>query len=97
MINYECLTDLNNFWYTGEIQVKFFLLKKVIFNNNFLDYQETVEVFLSRATVTDETDVDGRSAFMWAAGKGADHVVAIFIKHNVDIQQVDKNGGTGRW
>ena len=56
-----------------------------------------MEVFLSRATVTDETDVDGRSAFMWAAGKGADHVVAIFIKHNVDIQQVDKNGGTGRW
>ncbi|WAR11074.1 INVS-like protein, partial [Mya arenaria] len=59
--------------------------------NNFDD---TVEVFLSRATVTDETDVEGRSAFMWASGKGADGVVSMFIKHNVDIQQVDKNGGT---
>ena len=52
-------------------------------------------MFLSRATVTDEPDVEGRTAFMWAAGKGADNVTSVFIKHNVDIQQVDKNGGTG--
>ncbi|KAH3749811.1 hypothetical protein DPMN_184325, partial [Dreissena polymorpha] len=59
--------------------------------NNF---DETVEVFLSRANVTDEADVEGRTAFMWAAGKGADQVLETFLKHNVDIQQVDKNGGT---
>jgi inversin len=53
-------------------------------------------MFLARASVTDEADVEGRTAFMWAAGKGADQVISVFIKHNVDIQQVDKNGGSGR-
>ena len=52
-------------------------------------------MFLYRASVIDEPDVEGRTAFMWAAGKGADNVILVFIKHNVDIQQVDKNGGTG--
>ena len=52
-------------------------------------------MFLARASVTDEADVEGRTAFMWAAGKGADQVISVFIKHNVDIQQVDKNGGSG--
>ena len=32
---------------------------------------------------------------MWASGKGADNVIAVFMRHNVDIQQVDKNGGSG--
>lgn len=53
-------------------------------------------MFLSRTTVTDEPDLEGRTAFMWAAGKGADLVISAFIKHNVDIQQQDKNGGTGK-
>ena len=54
-----------------------------------------MEVFLSRPNVTDEPDNEGRTAFMWASGKGADNVIAMFIKHNYDIQQVDKNGGSG--
>ena len=33
---------------------------------------------------------------MWAGGKGADDVVTVFLRSNVDIQQVDKNGGTGK-
>ena len=57
--------------------------------------QDTVEVFLSRKSITDEPDVEGRTAFMWAAGKGADEVIQVFLKHSVDVQQVDKNGGTG--
>ena len=59
-------------------------------------FQETVEVFLSRTSVTDEPDLEGRTAFMWAAGKGADQVISAFIKHNVEIQQQDNNGGTGK-
>ena len=27
---------------------------------------------------------------MWASGKGADNVIAVFMRHNVDIQQMDK-------
>ena len=54
-----------------------------------------MEVFLSRPNVTDEPDNEGRTAFMWASGKGADNVIAVFMRHNVDIQQVDKNGGSG--
>lgn len=33
---------------------------------------------------------------MWAGGKGADDVVTAFLRSDVDIQQVDKNGGTGK-
>ena len=40
-------------------------------------------------------DNEGRTAFMWASGKGADNIIAVFMRHNVDIQQVDKNGGSG--
>ena len=39
--------------------------------------------------------VEGRTAFIWASGKRADNVIAVFMRHNVDIQQVDKNGGSG--
>ena len=46
--------------------------------------------------MTDEPDNEGRTAFMWASGKGADNVIAVFMKHNVEIQQVDKNGGSGK-
>ncbi|CAL1532046.1 unnamed protein product [Lymnaea stagnalis] len=58
--------------------------------NNF---SETVSVFLCR-NCTDEQDLEGRTAFMWAAGKGADDVIRVFLEHNVDIQQEDKTGGT---
>lgn len=54
-----------------------------------------MSVFLSR-NCTDEADLEGRTAFMWAAGKGADDVIKVFLAHNVDIQQEDKTGGTGR-
>lgn len=54
-----------------------------------------MEVFLSHKNVTDEPDIDGRTAFVWAAGKGADDVIEVWMKHGVDIQQVDKTGGTG--
>lgn len=58
-------------------------------------WQDTVEVFLSREGLKDEADTDGRSAFMWACSKGADDVIRCFIRHQVDMQQTDKNGGTG--
>ena len=43
----------------------------------------------------DEPDIEGRSAFIWAAGKGADNVIKVYLKHNVDIQQVDSHEGSG--
>ncbi len=57
--------------------------------------QETVDVFLSFPNVQDTPDIDGRTAFMWAAGKGANKVLKMFIKHGVDMHNADKNGGTG--
>ena len=53
-------------------------------------------MFLQRK-VRDEPDMEGRSAFMWAAGKGANDVLHTFIKYSVDIGQTDKTGGTGRF
>ena len=53
-------------------------------------------MFLSRKNVVDYPDMADRSAFMWAAGKGADDVITVFHKNNVDIQQRDKSEGTGR-
>ncbi|XP_025099577.1 inversin-like isoform X3 [Pomacea canaliculata] len=58
--------------------------------NNF---DETVDVFLSWKNM-DEPDLEGRTAFMWAAGKGAANVLQVFFKHGVDVQQEDKTGGT---
>ena len=60
-----------------------------------LVFQETVNVFLSWKN-TDEADLEGRTAFMWAAGKGADDVLRVFFHHSVDVQQEDKTGGTGQ-
>lgn len=54
-----------------------------------------MEAFLSRKNIRDEADIEGRTAFMWAAGKGADDVIKTFIKHGVDMHHTDKNGGTG--
>jgi ankyrin repeat protein len=58
--------------------------------------QETVDVFLSRPTVKDELDNEGRTAFLWAAGNGANAVITRFIEHGVDLLQMDKTGATGR-
>ena len=54
-----------------------------------------MDVFLSRQGVEDEPEINGRTAFIWAAGKGANNAIKVFIKHNVDMLNADKNGGTG--
>jgi ankyrin repeat protein len=54
-----------------------------------------VAVFLSRPTVKDEPDNEGRTAFLWAAGNGANAVISRFIEHGVDLLQMDKTGATG--
>jgi len=54
-----------------------------------------MQVFLTRAAITDEPDLEGRTALMWAASKAADEVIATWVRHNPDLQQTDKNGGTG--
>lgn len=45
----------------------------------------------------DEPDLEGRSAFMWAAGKGSDNVIGTMLdlKPDIDINMADKYGGTG--
>lgn len=59
--------------------------------------QETVGVFLSHPTVKDEPDLEGRTAFMWAAGKGSDDVIRtmLALTPHIDINMADKYGGTG--
>ena len=53
-----------------------------------------MEAFLKNK-LKDEPDNEGRTALMWAAGKGADKVIRKFIRHSVDMNSTDKNGGTG--
>ncbi|KAM9782828.1 inversin [Neosynchiropus ocellatus] len=57
---------------------------------------ETVGVFLSHPSVKDEPDLEGRTAFMWAAGKGSDDVIKtmLTLTPNIDINMADKYGGT---
>ncbi|XP_075868643.1 inversin isoform X2 [Nelusetta ayraudi] len=57
---------------------------------------ETVGVFLSHPTVKDEPDLEGRTAFMWAAGKGSDDVIRtmLALTPHIDINMADKYGGT---
>ncbi|KAM9723803.1 inversin isoform 1-T3 [Menidia menidia] len=57
---------------------------------------ETVGVFLSHHSVKDEPDLEGRTAFMWAAGKGSDDVIRTMLSltPNIDINMADKYGGT---
>ena len=57
--------------------------------------QETVEVLLSYPGLKDEQDLEGRTAFLWAAAQGAEDVIATFNRFTVDLQQTDKTGGTG--
>ena len=58
-------------------------------------FQKTVSIFLDHKGLRDEPDIEGRTAFIWAAGKGADDVVKVFIQHKVDMGLADKTGGTG--
>nr|XP_046255816.1 inversin isoform X2 [Scatophagus argus] len=57
---------------------------------------ETVGVFLSHPSVKDEPDLEGRTAFMWAAGKGSDDVICtmLALSPHIDINLADKYGGT---
>uniref|UniRef100_UPI00398E6A4D inversin isoform X2 n=1 Tax=Pristiophorus japonicus TaxID=55135 RepID=UPI00398E6A4D len=61
------------------------------------NFGETVEVFLNHPSVTDDPDLEGRTAFMWAAGKGSDDVLRTMlrVKSDIDINMADKYGGTG--
>ncbi|XP_029445760.1 inversin isoform X2 [Rhinatrema bivittatum] len=60
------------------------------------NFAETVEVFLKHPSVKDDSDLEGRTAFMWAAGKGSDDVIRTMLKLNqdIDINMADKYGGT---
>ncbi|KAM8825900.1 inversin isoform 2-T2 [Synchiropus picturatus] len=46
--------------------------------------------------IKDEPDLEGRTAFMWAAGKGSDDVIKtmLTLTPNIDINMADKYGGT---
>ncbi|XP_072365021.1 inversin isoform X1 [Scyliorhinus torazame] len=60
------------------------------------NFAETVEVFLNHPSVKDDPDLEGRTAFMWAAGKGSDGVLQTMlrVKSDIDINMADKYGGT---
>lgn len=60
------------------------------------NYADTVAVFLKHHSVRDEPDLEGRTAFMWAAGKGSNDVIKIMLdlKKDIDINMTDKYGGT---
>ena len=53
-----------------------------------------MQVFLKQAC-TDEPDMEGRTAFMWAAGRGYNDILSVFFSHHVYLQQEDKAGNTG--
>ncbi|KAE8583349.1 hypothetical protein XENTR_v10020487 [Xenopus tropicalis] len=57
---------------------------------------DTVRVLLSHPSVRDEADLEGRTAFMWAAGKGSDEVVRTMLEldHELEVNRTDKYGGT---
>ncbi|XP_062395551.1 inversin isoform X3 [Sardina pilchardus] len=60
------------------------------------NYADTVAVFVRHPSVRDEPDLEGRTAFMWAAGKGSDDVIRTMLdlKADLDINMADKYGGT---
>uniref|UniRef100_A0A8B9SWK9 Inversin n=1 Tax=Anas platyrhynchos TaxID=8839 RepID=A0A8B9SWK9_ANAPL len=60
------------------------------------NFAETVEVFLKHPSVKDDSDLEGRTSFMWAAGKGSDDVIRtmLSLKLDIDINMTDKYAGT---
>ncbi|XP_029395352.1 inversin isoform X3 [Mus pahari] len=60
------------------------------------NFAETVKVFLQHPSVKDDSDLEGRTSFMWAAGKGNDDVLRtmLSLKSDIDINMSDKYGGT---
>ncbi|XP_078229432.1 inversin isoform X2 [Callithrix jacchus] len=60
------------------------------------NFADTVKVFLKHPSVKDDLDLEGRTSFMWAAGKGSDDVLKtmLSLKSDIDINMADKYGGT---
>uniref|UniRef100_A0A8D0BTJ9 Inversin n=1 Tax=Salvator merianae TaxID=96440 RepID=A0A8D0BTJ9_SALMN len=60
------------------------------------NFAETVEAFLKHPSVKDDPDLEGRTSFMWAAGKGSNDVIQTMLdlKMDIDINMADKYGGT---
>ncbi|EHB02278.1 Inversin [Heterocephalus glaber] len=60
------------------------------------NFAETVKVFLKHPSVKDDSDLEGRTSFMWASGKGSDDVLRamLSLKSDIDINMADKYGGT---
>ncbi|XP_074251202.1 inversin isoform X4 [Saimiri boliviensis] len=60
------------------------------------NFADTVKVFLKHPSVKDDSDLEGRTSFMWAAGKGSDDVLRtmLSLKSDIDINMADKYGGT---
>ncbi|XP_053551831.1 inversin [Bombina bombina] len=57
---------------------------------------DTVRVLLAHPSVRDEADLEGRTAFMWAAGKGSDEAVRAMLEldSELELNRTDKYGGT---
>ncbi|KAM4664862.1 inversin [Discoglossus pictus] len=57
---------------------------------------DTVRVLLAHPSVRDEADLEGRTAFMWAAGKGSDEAVKAMLEldSELEVNRTDKYGGT---
>lgn len=57
-----------------------------------------MEAFFKHPSVRDDSDLEGRTSFMWAAGKGSNDVIQIMLKLKLvtDINMADKYGGTGK-
>ncbi|CAJ0937550.1 unnamed protein product [Ranitomeya imitator] len=57
---------------------------------------DTVRVLLTHLSVRDEADLEGRTAFMWAAGKGSDEALKVMLELDpeLEINRTDKYGGT---
>uniref|UniRef100_A0A8C5PMW0 Inversin n=1 Tax=Leptobrachium leishanense TaxID=445787 RepID=A0A8C5PMW0_9ANUR len=57
---------------------------------------DTVRVLLSHSSVRDEADLEGRTAFMWAAGKGGDKAIKVMLELDpeLEVNRTDKYGGT---
>ncbi|XP_073496046.1 inversin [Phyllobates terribilis] len=57
---------------------------------------DTVRVLLTHLSVRDEADLEGRTAFMWAAGKGSDEALKVMLELDpeLEINRADKYGGT---
>ncbi|XP_075245472.1 uncharacterized protein LOC142339358 isoform X2 [Convolutriloba macropyga] len=55
---------------------------------------EIVRAFLEFPELVDQADIEGRSAFMWAAGAGALESLDLMVDHGADLSQSEKNGAT---